>query len=310
IRAEVEISNSSHKKLIEDGVITYKTPLSSMSGIINRKEIVDQKVYDEIKIFGFSVEYGKEFENKEEELKWLGEQGFDVPFYTKHALSSLTGEQLNEEIRKRKASHDFGMDGIVLYMNDNKARAKIEAGVKDGDNPRGVVKFKVRDEGNTADIEVVDVEWQISKHGVFKPTVVFNPVMINGFTISRATGFNAKFIVENKIGVGTQAKITRSGDVIPYIYEVTKGTKELLPTDAFEWSESGVDIISMRETREQIINKLEAFSVGIGIDGLREGTITKLYDMCGIKTFSDLIKVNKAQLIASAGTKNAEKIMI
>src|SRR5699024_3055803 len=86
--------------------------------------------------------------------------------------------------------------------------------------------------------------------------------------------------------------------------------KELLPTDAFEWSESGVDIISMRETREQIINKLEAFSVGIGIDGLREGTITKLYDMCGIKTFSDLIKVNKAQLIASAGTKNAEKIMI
>lgn len=311
IRAEVEMSDTSHQLLVGEGIIDYKTPLSTVSGTLNRNNMAHESVYSHLEIFAFEVEYGKEFETKEGEIKWLEEKGFKVPYTTTVKLGKdfqLTNEYLSESINTRKKLHDFGMDGIVVYCNDAKRRQELEKDLAAGDNPRGAFKFKTRATDNTADITVTGIEWNISKHGVFKPTVLFEPVMIDGVTISRATGFNAKFIVDNSVGVGTTAKITRSGDVIPYIYEIIKGTSPSLPDVEYEWNATEVDIISKEETKEQIINKLTSFSESMGIDGLREGTITKLYEILDVKNFEDIVLLNDAKLIAAAGPKNADKI--
>ena len=74
--------------------------------------------------------------------------------------------------------------------------------------------------------KVIDVIWDPSMYGYLQPTVIIEPVEIEGSTISRATGHNAKFIKDNSIGVGSIIKIIKSGDVIPYILDVVKKTKK------------------------------------------------------------------------------------
>lgn len=68
----------------------------------------------------------------------------------------------------------------------------------------------------------MDIEWNISKDGYIKPTIILEPTNIGDVEISRTTGFNAKYIYDNNIGKGTIVKLIRSGDVIPHIVEIIK----------------------------------------------------------------------------------------
>ena len=74
----------------------------------------------------------------------------------------------------------------------------------------------------TANVKVINVEWNASKHGYMIPRIQFESVNIGGAVLSFTTGFNGKYIVDNKIGKGAVLKIIRSGDVIPKVEKVTK----------------------------------------------------------------------------------------
>jgi DNA ligase (NAD+) len=95
------------------------------------------------------------------------------------------------------------------------------------------------------DTTVIDILWKQSKNGYLKPTVQIEPIESFGSIIKYVTGFNAKFIEENKIGLGSKIKIVVSGDIIPYISEVL-GPSNLgvaqMPNCEFEWENNRIDI--------------------------------------------------------------------
>ena len=74
----------------------------------------------------------------------------------------------------------------------------------------------------SVNIKVLDIEWNVSKDGYIKPTLILEPTELGDVLVSRTTGFNAKYIYDNKLGKGSIVKMIRSGDVIPHIVEVIK----------------------------------------------------------------------------------------
>ena len=132
-----------------------------------------------------------------------------------------------------------------------------------------------------AEAKVVDVLWTASKHGHLKPRIKIEPVNIGGAMIEYATAFNAKYVQENKLGIGSIVKLVRSGDVIPHIMEVIQPAPEAkMPDVPYEWDETRVNITLTgaeedRTVREKIIG---AFFKKMDVVGLGPGNVTRLYD--------------------------------
>ena len=106
----------------------------------------------------------------------------------------------------------------------------------------------------------------------------------------KATGHNAKFVVDNRIGTGSVIAVERSGDVIPKVVETIKGTEPDMPKDVkYKWNETGIDIM-IDDASNNAVNKkqFEYLVDKLGFDHMGKGTIEKLYDDLGIRTISQL----------------------
>jgi NAD-dependent DNA ligase len=153
----------------------------------------------------------------------------------------------------------------------------------------------------SAEAKVLNVLWNASKDGFLKPRVQIEEVNIGGAKINYATGFNAKFIEDNKIGIGAVIKIIRSGDVIPKIEEIiTPAETALMPKEKYTWNETHVDImLENKEDDETVkLKNIAGFFKAIEVEGLGEANIKKIIKVGGnsigkiiAMTISDLMKV-------------------
>lgn len=310
IRAEIIFSESTFKKIQnkvtrQDGT-PFKNPRNAIAGLVNHKT-VNELACKNMTVFVYSImdTFGSKL-SKENQLKYLKHQGFTVVDFEKVSQKIMTEDFLKNKIEERKKVLDFAIDGIVVEFNNEKKRKELET---DDLNPPYAFKYKILDSDNIRTATVVGVEWNISKHGYAKPKIKLQPFDLQGVTISNTTGFNAKYIKDNKIGPGSIVKMTRSGDVIPYIIEVVRGTTPDLPSNLndYEWSENEVDLILKQKDTDEIKQKqLVSWSSSMGIDGLKEGSVEKIFK-CGYKTPTDLIKLDKGLWIHIIG-KNGEKI--
>jgi NAD-dependent DNA ligase len=150
-----------------------------------------------------------------------------------------------------------------------------------------------------------------------KPVVEIKPVELVGTTVSRATAHNAKMVFDNKINKGAEIKIIRSGDVIPYIMEVTKPAKTAsVPDVPHKWNETEVDYILdySKKIPKEFLNQVQIklilyFFRKIGVKYLSEGIITKLFNE-GYETIGDIIGAPEEDLydIEGLGEKSVDKI--
>lgn len=192
---------------------------------------------------------------------------------------------------RAKGWHD--MDGLVI---------------EDAKGAR--IAFKGTDDIAAAVVKAV--EWNPSRHGLLKPIVRFQKsVKLAGASISKATGNNARFIVEQKIGPGAKVEIIRSGEVIPKIIEVLKPSKESgLPEDGtFEWKGADIALIEKKASTQQrgrvAARKLESFLKIIGVEGLRVTMLERLV-AAGLSTIQALLSADAATLQAAGlGPKQA-----
>ena len=258
----------------------YKNPRNMISGLMNAEKN-DPSVYKHIHFIAYDILNLTEEMNKCYQLDYLSENEFLVPVWNivHNPGSIIDDEYLSEYLRIRKEKTEYEIDGIVIDVDYKYNRKKLSSNSL---NPKYAVKYKVADELNLAETEVSRVEWKISGHGYLKPTVWIKPVELAGVTVSKATGFNAKFINENKVGPGTRIKITRSGDVIPFIKEVIKSTTPQMPEGEWEWNETGVDAVysGSDETSDLLLTTrqlIDFFSI-IDAPMLREGNIVMLQE--------------------------------
>ena len=300
IRGEIIMS----KKNFETIKDQYKNARNTIAGLVNSKHFSTDvaKLADFV---GYAILNPKY--KQEEQMKKLEEWQFPTVEYK--VVKELDNELLSKYIQDRRKNSNYEVDGIVV-MDSSMVYDVSEK------NPTYGFAFKMVLTDQIAEANVLDVEWNVSKHGYLKPTIKIEPVNLVGVTIKNATAFNAKYIVDNKLGPGAVIKIVRSGDVIPYILEVVKPSatgKPKMPTIAYKWNQTGVDIIvqDIHGTASDaiIIKQLSSFFSKLGVKYISEGIVTKLVEN-DYKTVFDILTADMKDLskIDGMGEKIVSKI--
>lgn len=220
IRGEVILTKSGFVEL-QSLVLTsngkpYKNARNMVAGLMNSKT-VDPIVYDYLCFVAYEI-VGVQM-SKHEMLSTLADMGFLTPHKTLWYGKELQDNTLVEYLHKRKEATEYEIDGIVIDVDDVYERMTLNPNVHSL-NPAYSFKYKVIDTDNYAETTITQIELQVSKHGYIKPRIHIKPVELVGVTITHTTGFNMKFIFDNKLGPGAKIGITRNGDVIPYVARV------------------------------------------------------------------------------------------
>lgn len=263
----------------------YPKARSLIAGIVNSKT-PDAKIVKDMEIVFYEFIYPADM-TFQQQFETIHQLGFNVA--RNKIYQTLVENQLPEILMNFKKESAYEIDGIVL----DDSSVVFKRATKE--NPEYAVAFKMQLEDQIATTKVTNVEYNISKHGTLAPRIEYKPVMIKGDSHQYTTGFNLKYIVDNNIGIGTELKIIKSGDVIPYIYEIVKHSKQpLMPPVAIKWhwNETRVDAIvdDIENNVDVRTQKIIAFFKVMKIDGIGEGVVNKFvnagYD--DVKTILEL----------------------
>lgn len=196
----------------------FKNPRNMVAGLMN-KSASDVSILKNLEFIPFNIDNISGQCDKKEQLDMLKAAGFACVRYIVMKGKDINAATLTNIIHQFRDEEDYELDGVVIEVNNAALRSKIQP-KNDSLNPEYAIKFK--ENAAAVSVTVTHVEWNVSKHGYLKPTVVYEPVNIQGVTCTRATGFNAGFVISNGIGPGAVINIVRSGDVIPTIVCVVK----------------------------------------------------------------------------------------
>lgn len=240
-----------------------------------------------------------------QQMKLMRGMGFKVVPNSVMKTKDVSNESLSTVLGDRRKKSEFDIDGIIVVHDGVHSR-------KSGENPKHAFAFKSVSMMDRVEVVVTSVDWKVSKDGLIKPVVVFEPVSLSGAMVGRATGFNAKFIVENHIGVGAKIVVMRSGDVIPHIIQTIEKAEPDLPDLKFEWNETGIDIVAnATDSKDEIQAKnLEFFFRNAKVSGLSSGLLAK-FTKSGLDTVGKIMKADKQQLLEVDGIqeKMATKLL-
>jgi len=272
-----------------------------VSGLVHTKEMTDD-IISKLKDVDF-VSYRLYNCNYTflTQLEKLDELGFNIPQY--NVLKNPSFERLEMVLDQFTDESRYQIDGIVVSHNSIYNKDPVDK------NPDHSIAIK--NTGESKQTEVVEIEWNVSKHGVYKPRVKIQPVNINGAKIEWVTGFNGKYIYDNQIGKGTLLEIERSGDVIPNIKKVIKSTKAEMPKGDWEWNKTRVDICIKEDHNDEMqIKQLLTFFQELECPHLGPKTIETLYKY-EFETVLDILDLNKEKLLNTGKfkDKSAENVL-
>ncbi len=281
----------------------FANPRNFVAGVVNKKT-EDKAKYKDLSFVAYEVIYP--VMKPSEQLNFLlGPNAQDkanaqdsVEVVTHSVEKIITNDLLSSYLVKWRAEYPYEIDGIICIHDKVYER-------KTG-NPDHAFAFKMVLSDQMAEAKVVDVIWTPSKDGYLKPRVQIEPVILCGVKIEYATGFNAKFIESNKIGVGAVIQLIRSGDVIPHIKQVIQpAALVLFPDMDYAWNDTRVDIMLVDKTSDEtvLIKNISGFFVGIGVDGLSSGNIKRIIN-AGFDSIPKIINMKEADFLKVEGFKD------
>ena len=263
----------------------YANPRNMVAGQIGAKKI--REGLKDIKFIAYEIVGNSLMDKPTDQLNYLDSLGFTTVRYK--IIDKITIDNLIQTLLLFKSKNNFEIDGIIVQPNDKYIR-NLKG------NPSYAFAFKMRLSNNIIEAKVVDVLWNVSKWGKIKPRIKIKPIHLGGVKITYTTGFNGKYIYNNKIGNGAIINITRSGDVIPYILEVVKQAEEpSMPDIPWSWNKSGVDVIVQEYGQTMCIKLIHGFFDKLNIKFLGEKTIEKLYEG-GLDTLLKIIGASKEDI--------------
>lgn len=298
IRGEAVISYSDFEKVndeIPEEDAKYKNPRNLCSGSVRQlnNEITAKR---RVRFYAFSLVKAEDigFQNsREQQMLFLREQGFEVVEYELVQEDSiLSSIQMFED---KIATYDIPSDGLVLSYEDIRYG---EALGRTSKFPRHSIAFKWADEIRETILE--EVEWSASRTGLINPVAIFQPVELEGTTVSRASVHNISILKALKLGIGDHITVYKANMIIPQIAENLTGSDTLVipgtcpvcgePTQIKQTNE----VQSLCCTNEQCsAKKIKAFTLfvsrdAMNIDGLSEATLEKFIQKGFIKEYADL----------------------
>ena len=312
VRGEVYMSHASFDELVALQELneekTFKNPRNAASGSLRQKnpKITASRKLD---IFIFNIqqkEGGKDLHNHYESLEYLKELGFNV--IDGYALCNTMDECIEKikDIGDNRGNLSFDIDGAVIKTNDFSMREELGSTAK---FPKWAVAFKYPPEEKPT--KLLDIDIQVGRTGVLTPTAVFEPVILAGTTVSRATLHNADFIAEKNIAIGDTIIVRKAGDIIPEVLSVSEHNGEN-PEYTYPHKCPACDSEVVREDGEaaircvnphcpaQLLRKLIHFCSrdAMDIEGLGSAVLEQLVNEKLISCASDIYKLNPMDLVS------------
>ena len=276
----------------------FANPRNMVGGIVNSKSVSENAGDVHFIAYECIVPELK----PSEQFSKLGEFGFEVADH--RATPTVTNELLSEYLVDKRTNYKYEIDGIVVADDQIHPRAS--------GNPDHAFAFKMVLSDQKAEAKVVDVLWEASKHGLLKPRVRIEPVHLGGVTITYATGYNAKFIEDNNIGVGAVVELIRSGDVIPKILRIiVPAESPKMPTEAYTWNDTHVDAVIADAGNNKTVQEknIVAFFAELEVDGLKAGNIKKIMD-AGFDTVPKILAMTKSDFEKCGFKSTADKYAV
>lgn len=285
---------------IQEAELKYKNPRNLCSGSVRQlnNEITAKR---NVRFYAFSLVQAEnvDFHNSRmHQMEWLKEQGFETVEY--HEVTKDTIEAEVIKFSERISENDFPSDGLVLIYDDIAYGQSLGRTSK---FPRDSYAFKWADE--LRETTLLEIEWSPSRTGLINPVAIFEPVELEGTTVSRASVHNISIMEELELGVGDEIEVYKANMIIPQIARnLTKsGVKDIPKTCPVCGGKTEVRKVSNAKalycTNPDCQAKhVKAFSLfvsrdALNIEGLSEATLEKFIARGYIKDFADIFHLDR-----------------
>jgi len=206
VRGELTLTGDSHI------VLGYKNRRNGTVGIIKKEKIIPTRLAH-VKAYCYQILGSRN--TRVGQLLKLEELGFLIPDYDIISITPDMEEILKAHLEAVKVVVPYDIDGLVI--------CDINYGAENVTHPEGMVAFKV--DTPAVQTKVTGLRLRISKGGLLKPTVLLEPQELCGTTVAKATGYNMRYILNNRIWEGAIVRVTKGGDIIPKIVETMEPGK-------------------------------------------------------------------------------------
>lgn len=303
LRGEAVITYSDFERInaeIPDAEAKYKNPRNLCSGSVRQlnSEITAKRSVRFVAFTLVSAEGVDFHDSKEEQFRFLEAQGFEAVERVR-----VTEENILEEIEgfaKKIETYDIPSDGLVLTYDSISYGRSLGRTAK---FPRDSIAFKWADE--QAETTLKDVEWSASRTGLINPVAIFEPVELEGTTVSRASVHNVSIVRSLRLGLGDRLKVYKANMIIPQIAEnlTQSDTIEIPKTCPVCGGATEVRQVGEAQTLYCInadcpAKQVKSYALfvsrdALNIDGLSEMTLEKLLDHGFVHSYADLFRLNR-----------------
>ena len=323
LRGEAIFRYSDFEKIneeIEDVDAKYKNPRNLCSGSVRQlNNEITAKRHVHFMAFALVSAPEQDFENSRiRQMEWLKEQGFEVVEY-----KVVTKDNLDEAMQyfsTKIETNDFPSDGLVALYDDIAYGESLGTTAK---FPRNAFAFKWADEQK--ETTLLEIEWSPSRTGLINPVAVFEPVELEGTSVSRASVHNISIMRSLDLGVGDKILVYKANMIIPQIAEnLTRSSNleipEICPAcgqEARVIRENDVEALYCMNP-DCAAKKIKAFTLfvsrdAMNIDGLSEATLEKFIAKGFIHNFGDIFEIEKFRdeivTMEGFGEKSYENLM-
>lgn len=303
LRGEAVISYHDFEKIneeIEEADAKYKNPRNLCSGSVRQlnNEVTARR---NVQFYAFSLVKAEDIDfknSREEQMCWLSDQGFDVVEYKVAVKDTL--DQVMQYFAEKIGHYDIPSDGLVALYDDIAYGESLGRTAK---FPRNAFAFKWKDE--LKETHLLEIEWSASRTGLINPVAIFEPVELEGTTVSRASVHNLSVMKNLKLGIGDLITVYKANMIIPQIAENLTGsqTMEIPKHCPVCGGETNIHRINDVETLyctnpDCQAKKIKAFTLfasrdAMNIDGLSEATLEKFIARGFIRSFSDIFHLSQ-----------------
>ena len=305
LRGEAIIRYSDFEKIneqIEDVDAKYKNPRNLCSGSVRQlnSEITAQR---QVHFYAFSLVKadGIDFKNsRKEQFEWLKTQGFEVVEY--HEVTKETLPETVKMYSEAIAENDTPSDGLVLLYDDIAYGQSLGRTAK---FPRDSIAFKWADE--IQETKLLYIEWSASRTGLINPVAVFEPVELEGTTVSRASVHNISIMEALELGAGDRITVYKANMIIPQIADnlTRSGVRDIPEACPVCGGQTEVrqlnDVKSLYCTNPDCqAKKIKSFTLftsrdALNIAGLSEATLEKFIGVGLIQEYADIFHLDRHQ---------------
>ena len=322
LRGEAVIGYHDFEKIneeIEDVDAKYKNPRNLCSGSVRQlnNQITAKR---NVMFYAFTLVQanGVDFQNSRAcQMEWLKAQGFTTVEY--HMVTRDTVEDEVAKFSSEISKNDFPSDGLVLSYDDIAYGRSLGRTAK---FPRDSYAFKWQDEIRETILR--EIEWSPSRTGLINPVAIFDPVELEGTTVSRASVHNISIMEELELGIGDKIEVYKANMIIPQIAEnlTRSGVKDIPERCPVCQGETKIRQVGNAKALycmnpECQAKHVKAFALfvsrdALNIEGLSEATLEKFISRGYIHTFADIFHLDqykeKIQKMEGFGEKSYKKL--